>query len=116
MILGSTPAEAKFTKRAIGVKFNSFTISSLITKTNAAPSLICEELPAVTLPSAAKTGLNPANASSEVPALGPSSLLTTYDLVSFLPFSLIKVCSTVIGTICLSNFPSACAFKALLCD
>ena len=116
MILGSTPADAKFTKRAIGVTFNSFTISSLIINTNAAPSLICEEFPAVTLPSAAKTGFNFDNASIEVPNLGPSSLFTMYDFVSFLPFSLIKVCSTLIGTICLSNFPSACAFKALLCD
>jgi hypothetical protein len=74
MILGSTPA-GKVYKRAIGAKFNSLTISSLITRTNAAPSLICEELPAVTLPSASK--LKPANASSEVPALGPSSLVTT---------------------------------------
>ena len=77
MILGSTPAEAKFTNLAIGSRFNSFTISSLMTNTKAAPSLICEELPAVTLPLASKTGLNPAKASLEVPALGPSSLLTT---------------------------------------
>ena len=114
IILGSTPAEAKLTKRAIGVRFNSLTISSLIIKTKAAPSLICEEFPAVTLPSAAKTGLNPANASTEVPARGPSSLLTTYDLVSFLPFSLMNVCSTVIGTIWSSNLPSAWAFKAFM--
>jgi hypothetical protein len=33
--------------------------------TKAAPSLICEELPAVTLPPASKTGRNPAKASLE---------------------------------------------------
>ncbi len=66
-------------------------MSSLMIKTKAAPSLICDELPAVTLPSAAKTGLNPAKAATDVPALGPSSCFTTYDLVSFFPFSLMKV-------------------------
>ena len=40
IILGSTPADAKFTKRAIGVIFNSLTISSLMINTKAAPSLI----------------------------------------------------------------------------
>jgi hypothetical protein len=53
------------------------TISSLMIRTKAAPSLICEELPAVTLPPASKTGRNPARASLDVPALGPSSLFTT---------------------------------------
>ena len=33
--------------------------------------------------------------------------ITTKDLVSFFPFSFKNVCSTVIGTICLSNLPSA---------
>jgi hypothetical protein len=76
MILGSTPAEAKFTN-LVGSRFNSLTISSLMMRTKAAPSLICEELPAVTLPPASKTGRNPARASLDVPALGPSSLFTT---------------------------------------
>ena len=85
-------------------------------KTKAAPSLIWEALPAVTLPSAAKTGFNFPKASALVSALGPSSLVTVYDFVSFLPFSLINVCSIIIGTICLSNFPTACACKAFLCE
>jgi hypothetical protein len=42
----------------------------------AAPSLICEELPAVTLPPASKQVVIP-KASLDVPALGPSSLFTT---------------------------------------
>ena len=76
MILGSTPADAKLTKRAIGVRFNSLTISSDMIKTNAAPSLICDEFPAVTLPAAAKTGFKFPNAAKVVSALGPSSLVT----------------------------------------
>jgi hypothetical protein len=67
MILGSTPAEAKFTNLALalGSLYHFFTHY----KYKAAPSLICEELPAVTLPPASKTGLKPAKAPLEVPAL-----------------------------------------------
>ena len=68
-ILPSTAANE--TILATGSKFNSFTISSLITSTKAAPSLICEEFPAVTLPFAAKTGFSFPSASKEVPFLGP---------------------------------------------
>ena len=60
-------------------------MSSLITITKAAPSLICDELPAVTLPPAANTGLSLFKMAVEVPALGPSSLFTVYFLVAFLP-------------------------------
>ena len=67
--------------------FNSFTISSLITITKAAPSLICEEFPAVTLPSAANTARNLFKTVVEVPFLGPSSLVTVYFRVAFLPFA-----------------------------
>jgi len=56
-----------------------------MTITKAAPSLICDEFPAVTLPPAANTALNFAKASLLVPALGPSSLVTVYDLVAFFP-------------------------------
>ena len=77
MILGSTPADAKLTNRAMGLIPNSFTNSSLIIKTNAAPSLICDEFPAVTEPSAANTGFKLPNAATVVSALGPSSFFTT---------------------------------------
>ena len=60
----------------MGSRFNSFTKSSDITITKAAASLICEEFPAVTLPSAAKTGRNFESAAKFVSALGPSSLVT----------------------------------------
>jgi hypothetical protein len=48
MILGSTPAEAKFTNLAIGSRFNflPFLRSSQEQKQH---HIICEELPAVTL-------------------------------------------------------------------
>src|ERR1700730_17894129 len=78
MIRGCTPALAQATNRAIGCKDNSVTIFSLITLTNAAPSLVWDEFPAVTEPPVAKTGLSLDNAASEVSALGPSSVSTIY--------------------------------------
>ena len=45
--------------------------------TAAAPSLVCDELPAVTLPLAWKAGLSLASASSEVSRRGPSSVSTS---------------------------------------
>jgi hypothetical protein len=62
MILGSTP-EAKFTNSSDRLKVQFFYHFFTHYKDKAAPSLICDELPAVTLPLASKTGLKPANAS-----------------------------------------------------
>ena len=53
------------------------------TKTKAAPSEVCEELPAVTEPPAAKTGFSFAKAAKLVSALGPSSVSTMYSRVFF---------------------------------
>ena len=61
----------------MGVRPSSFTIDSLMTTTNAAPSEVCDELPAVTTPLAAKAGFNFDKASNEVSARGPSSVSTT---------------------------------------
>ena len=47
---GSTPAVAKATKRASGVSPRSCARSADVTTTAAAPSLVCDELPAVTVP------------------------------------------------------------------
>ena len=77
IIRGCTPADAQATSRAIGFKPSSLTIFSLITITKAAPSLVCEELPAVTQPPAANAGFNFAKASLEVSARGPSSVSIT---------------------------------------
>ena len=51
MISGGTPATAKLTNRAIGFRPSSSAFLSDITIAAAAPSLVCEELPAVTVPS-----------------------------------------------------------------
>jgi hypothetical protein len=58
MIAGSTPATAMLTILATGCRLNSFTASSLASNIAAAPSLIPDELPAVTVPSFAKAGFN----------------------------------------------------------
>ena len=50
MVMGSTPAKAKAWKRARGVRPSAVAFSSLMISTPEAPSVICEELPAVTLP------------------------------------------------------------------
>ena len=52
------------------------TISLVIINNTAAPSLVCEELPAVTDPLLANTGRSLAKASKLVSSLGPSSLST----------------------------------------
>ena len=99
MMRGSTPALAQATNLAMGCRFSSFTIASLITTTKAAPSLVCELLPAVTLPPAANTGFNLANASGLVSRRGPSSVSTTYDFTARFPFSFTYTSSTVMGII-----------------
>ena len=47
---GSTPAVANATKRASGVRPSAFARAADVTTTAAAPSLVCDELPAVTEP------------------------------------------------------------------
>ena len=76
MMRGSTPALAQFTKRAKGFRPSSFTIFSPITITKAAPSLVCELLPAVTIPFTAKAGFSFAKPSKVVSLLTPSSVST----------------------------------------
>ena len=51
MMTGSTPAIANECKRAIGVSPSSRARAEVVTRTAAAPSEICDELPAVTTPS-----------------------------------------------------------------
>ena len=60
---------------ANGSIFNSFTKDSDITITNAAPSDVCDEFPAVTVPPFLKTGRNFESASRLEFFLGPSSTL-----------------------------------------
>ena len=56
MVTGSVPAREKEWKRARGLSPSSFAFSALMISTAEAPSLICELLPAVILPSSLKAG------------------------------------------------------------
>ena len=67
-IRGSSPASAKLTKRARGVSPSSLAFSSLMIRIAEAPSVICDELPAVTRPPSSigrNTGLKAASDSIE---------------------------------------------------
>ena len=97
MIRGSTPARAPATHVAMGVTPSSFAFSSLITTTAAAPSLMPEALPAVTIPSFLNAGRSFPRASILEPALGPSSVSTR--MVVFFVF-------TSTGTISSLNAPA----------
>src|SRR5579884_1647814 len=80
---------------------------ALITITAAAPSLMPEAFPAVTVPSLAKAGLSFASASSVVPARIYSSASTVTS-----PFFVL----IVKGAISSLNLPAFCAASALFCD
>ena len=73
IITGSTPTVVWSTIFARGVTPSSAAFSALISSTAAAPSEICDELPAVTLPSCLKAGLRPASASRFVSGRMPWS-------------------------------------------
>ena len=73
MVTGSTPARAKAWKRARGVRPRAAAFSSLMMSTAEAPSVICDELPAVTLPSGLKAGFRLARTSAVVSGRMPSS-------------------------------------------
>ena len=76
IITGSTPASAKVWKRARGVRPSLFAFFSLMMSTAAAPSVICDELPAViTPPSGLNAGFSRASFSRLVSVRMPSSRL-----------------------------------------
>jgi hypothetical protein len=62
---------------------NSAAFSALRTTNAAAPSLIPEALPAVTVPSLAKAGFNFPKDSAVVPNLGNSSVSNTFGSLFF---------------------------------
>ena len=105
---GSTPAEALLTIRASGSRPSSRARSSVVTTTQAAPSLIWDALPAVTVPPSRKIGLSAASRSSEVSARGPSSAW----IVTGSPFG----CGTSTVTISSSKRPASAAATARRCD
>ena len=76
MIAGSTPAVAQETIRASGVRPRAVASSALIRTSAAAPSLMPEALPAVTVPSFENAGFSLASPSSVVPARIYSSAST----------------------------------------
>jgi len=76
MRCGSRPAIAPPTTRAIGSRPSSLPFSSETTRRAAAPSLMPEELPAVTVPSFWNTGRRRARDSAVVSARGCSSAET----------------------------------------
>ena len=76
MSFGATPDVHASTMRARGFAPISEALASLATRIAAAPSEICDALPAVTVPSLAKTGRSFASFSAEVSSRNPSSLST----------------------------------------
>ena len=85
--------------------------SSLMMSTAAAPSLVCELLPAVTVPFMAKAGRSLASAARLVSWRTPSSCLKTV-LTSLTVLPSPTLATTSIGTISASNLPAACAAAA----
>src|SRR5258708_27272084 len=76
MILGSTPAWPHDTIRARTFLPSLAACFAVISTTAAAPSLIPEALPAVTVPSFSKAGFSVAQGRRPAPWRGHSSLLT----------------------------------------
>ena len=74
---GSTPTVVWSTIRARGVTPSSSAFSRDMRSTAAAPSEICEELPAVIRPSSLKAGFSSARVSTVVPGRMPWSVETT---------------------------------------
>ena len=83
---GSTPTRQVSTMRARGVRPSAAAFSSVISSTAAAPSLICDELPAVCTPFSRPTGLSEASFSSVV-SRRPSSRATVWVVPVGLPSS-----------------------------
>jgi hypothetical protein len=89
---------------ARGVRPISRALADVVTTSAAAPSLMPDALPAVTLPSFLKAGLSAASFSAVVPARGYSSVSTR----SGSPF----FCATCTGTISSLNHPLRIAVSA----
>ena len=74
MITGSTPTVVASKTRARGARPSSSAFSRAMSSTAAAPSEICDELPAVTVPSSLNAGLSAASASRVVSRRMPWSV------------------------------------------
>ena len=104
---GSTPHCAHDTIFARGSMPLAFAVLPAIKQSAAAPSLIPDAFPAVTVPSFLKAGFKFASFSTVVPSFGYSSLSNTTS--SFFIF-------TVMGTISSLNFFDLIASIAFLCE
>src|SRR5262249_3132829 len=82
---GSTPAGVNGTNRAMGKKARPRASDADVMMTAAAPSLVCDELPAVTVPCVWNAGRSPESAVSDVSRRGPSSVLNSVSIVLGLP-------------------------------
>ena len=107
IIAGSTPRVAQETIRAIGTTPRASAADARIKTSAAAPSLIPDALPAVTVPSLAKAGRSFASVSTEVPCFGCSSSDTITSPLRPL---------IVTGTISSVKRPAFCAASALFCE
>ena len=88
--------------------------SSLMMSTAAAPSEICDDVPAVTVPVSEKAGFNPASFSSEVSRRTPSSA-SSRPCTSAAPGT--SGCTRASsGTISLAKRPSSVARAARWCE
>ena len=87
-------------------------MSELMTMVIPAPSLVCDELPAVTVPFLRKIGFSLASASMEVPGRGPSSVVTRTVSSMLVPSGPGRRWLTGTGTISSANRPEAMAAKA----
>ena len=106
IVMGSTPARAKAWKRARGRRPRAFAFSSLMIRTAEAPSVICEEFAAVTLPSSLKAGFSLASDSRLESGRMPSSAAKISSV------SLPSSSWMATGTISFSKRPSAVAWAA----
>ena len=112
-ILDRQPEELKQYDKVVSSTFFSehematITILADIIMTAAAPSLMPDALPAVTVPSLENAGRNADRASAVVPALMYSSVSNTV-----LPF-LLAISSGKISSL---NLPACCAASALFCE
>ena len=108
---GGTPRTAKPTKRASGWAPDCLRKASETTSTAAAPSVICEALPAVTVPPSLKAGLSWASPSAVVSRRIPSSAVKRSVRRCSLPFTRPTV-STSTGTSSSWNLPASWAAAA----
>ena len=116
MISGATPPTAKCENRASGFKPSWAAFCADMMMTAAAPSDICEELPAVTVPPGRKTGFRRPSASMLVSGRGPSSRVKVNLRMVCFPPGAGSTISTSIGTSSGSKRPEETASAARMLE